>query len=326
MSPFPRKHGGAEHVGPNLVSDAPRNEPGPPHSAATAELPPRAYSQDIRSIAIQTPLGKDVLLLRALHGEEGLSRLFRFDLDLLCEQPSIDVSAAIGKPATIGIRLADGTDRFINGIVSRIALTGAEGRFSTYQAELVPWLWLLTRTSDCRSFQNLSVVGIIEKVLTGAGFLDFSNRTQSVFPAREYTVQYRETDFNFISRLMEQFGIFYFFEHENGKHTLVFADAAAEHKPCPGLAEARFRALAANDYEPDVITAWAVAHEVRPAKYSLGSYNFEAPNASLLVNVESVHATESTATDAAAADRLARARPDRRGARAPARPTSARPR
>ena len=280
------------------MSDAPRQEGRSAAGASGAPAPAApapSYSQDVRSIAVQTALGKDALLLRGLQGEEGLSRLFTFDLDLLCEQPTIDVAAVMGKSATVGMRLADGTDRFFNGIISRIALTGAEGRFTTYRAELVPWLWLLTRRSDCRAFQNLPVPAIVEKVFKDAGFLDFANRVQKVYPPREYTVQYRETDFNFVSRILEQAGIFYFFQHENGKHTLVLADTPTEHPPCVGLAPARFRALSPTDYEADVISGWAVAHEIRPARYSLGAYNFEAPNANLLVNVDSVHATPATA-------------------------------
>ena len=263
-------------------------------ATATASAPAPSYSQDARSIAVQTPLGKDALLLRSLDGEEGISRLFRFDLELLSEQPSIDIAAVMGKSSTVGIRLSDGTDRFINGVISRLTLLGGEGRFTLYRAELVPWLWLLTRTTDCRVFQNMSIPAIVEKVFTDLGFQDFKNRLQKPYPAREYTVQYRETDFNFISRLLEQCGIFYFFEHENGKHTLILADSAAEHRPCPGLPRARFRALAPGDYEAEVFTSWSMSHEIRPARYALSTYNFETPSANLTVSVDSVQAAESS--------------------------------
>ena len=265
-------------------------------SATATATPAPAFTQDSRSIAVQTPLGKDAVLLRSFRGEEGISRLFRFDLELLSERPSLDVSAVMGKAATVGVRLNDGTDRFFNGVVSRVSLVGGEGRFTVYRAELVPWTWLLTRTSDCRVFQGLSIPAIVEKVFTDHGFQDFKNRLQKTYPAREYTVQYRETDFNFVSRLMEQCGIFYFFEHENGKHTLVMADAPAENKPCPVLAEARFRALAPDAYEKDVVTSWSLAYEIRPTKYSLAAYNFETPNANLMVNVETLHSTEGART------------------------------
>ncbi len=266
-----------------------------PDTSSTATAPPPKYSQDARAIAIQTTLGKDALLLRTLRGEEGISRLFRFDLDLLSDQQSVDIASIIGKAATVGIRLGDGNSRYLNGIISRIVLMGAEGRFTVYRAELVPWTWLLTRTSDCRVFQNMTIPAIVESVFKSLGFQDYANRLQQVYPQREFTVQYRETDFNFVSRLLEQVGIFYFFEHENGKHTFVMADASTEHRPNPGLAQARFRAVAPNDYEADVISGWSVAHELRPAKYSLAAFNFETPNTDLNVTVDSVHVPEGAA-------------------------------
>jgi type VI secretion system secreted protein VgrG len=133
----------------------------------------------------------------------------------------------------------------------------------------------------------------VSKVFTDLGFQDFKTRLQKTYPAREYTVQYRETDFNFVSRLLELCGIFYFFEQENGKHTLVLADSAAEHRPCPGLPQARFRALGPGDYEAEVFSSWSMSHEVRPAKYELSAYNFETPSANLRVSINSVQAPES---------------------------------
>jgi type VI secretion system secreted protein VgrG len=250
------------------------------------------FTQDKRSIAIQTPLGKDALLLRALRGEEGLSRLFRFELELLSQQGAVDLAQVMGKAATIGVRRSDGSDRFFNGIISRMSLMGGEGSFTVYRAEMVPWTWLLTRTTDCRIFRNLSVPGIIEKVFKDLGFQDFKNQLQKPYPLREFTVQYRETDFNFVSRLMEQLGIYYFFEHENGKHTLVLADVSVENPAFPDFEKARFRASKGDSYESEIVTQFAQSVEIRPTKYALGSYNFETPNVNLGVNVESMFAPE----------------------------------
>ena len=259
-------------------------------------MPGATFSQDTRSIAVQTPLGKDVLLLRSLKGDEGISRLFHFELELLTTQSAIDFSKVVGHAATVGVRLADGTDRFFNGFVSSLAVLGGEGSFTVYRAELVPWMWLLTRTTDCRVFQNQSIPSIIEKVFGDLGFHDFQSRLKNVYPPREYCVQYRETDFNFVSRLMEQCGIFYYFQHENGKHTLVMTDTSSEHTAFPGLERARYRAMKdASQYEPDVITSWAVSMELRPSKYSLGAYNFETPSVNLTVQVESPPVGEGAA-------------------------------
>jgi type VI secretion system secreted protein VgrG len=182
-----------------------------------------AYTQEGRLIAIETPLGKDVLLLQGCVGHEGISRLFRFDLDLLSEDSSISRDKIVGQNITIALALTDGSERFFNGFVSRFVQSGKDERFTHYRAEMVPWLWFLTRTADCRIFQNKTIPDIVLKIFNDLGFKDYKNVLQGNFEPREYCVQYRETDFNFVARLMEQYGIFYFFEHEKSKHTLVLA-------------------------------------------------------------------------------------------------------
>ena len=147
---------------------------------------------------------------------------------------SISFKDIVGQNVTIRIRLADNSLRYFNGFVSRFAQSGSEQRFTHYQMEVVPWLWFLTRNADCRIFQNKSIPDIIQQVFTDRGFKDFKNSLTATYDPREYCVQYRETDFNFVSRLMEQYGIFYFFQHENGKHTLVLADSTSAYQPCPG--------------------------------------------------------------------------------------------
>ena len=115
----------------------------------------------------------------------------------------------------------------------------ANERFATYHAELRPWLWILTKAADCRIFQNKSVPDIIKRVFADLGFTDYRDDTTATYAARDYCVQYNETAFDFVSRLMEDEGIFYFFEHADGKHTLVLADDASAHKPCRAVGEAR---------------------------------------------------------------------------------------
>ena len=167
---------------------------------------------------------QDKLLLKGFKGSEGMSRLFRFELDLLSTDPSIDYTQIIGKSVTIAVIQADGTPRYFNGVISRFGQAGADETFTSYHAEMVPWLWFLTRTADCRIFQNMSIPDIIKKIFTDLGFNDFTDSTKATYASREYCVQYRETAFNFVSRLMEEYGIFYFFQHEQGKHTLVLGD------------------------------------------------------------------------------------------------------
>jgi type VI secretion system secreted protein VgrG len=247
-----------------------------------------AYTQENRLMTIDTPLGKDVLLLQGCMGKEGISQLFRYHLELLSEDPSIAFHQIVGQRVTIRIALADGGERYVNGFVSRFAQGSSDTRFTHYQAEVVPWLWFLTRTVDCRIFQNMTVPDVITKIFKDCGFSDCKNRLEGSFEPREYCVQYRETDFNFVSRLMEQYGIWYFFEHEADKHTLVLANAPTAHQPCPAQAQARYEHTAGALQEEDIITRWQVEQELRPGKYALTDYNFETPSTSLAVNTTSI--------------------------------------
>src|SRR5882724_2317217 len=243
------------------------------------------YTQDNRLIAIDTSLGRDVLLLQGFTGHEGISQLFSFDLDLLSEDPSISFNQIVGQKVTLTIALADGGNRYINGFVSRFAQSGGDERFTYYRAEVVPWLWFLTRTTDCRIFQRMTVPDIIAKIFRDLGFSDFKLMLQGSFEPRDYCVQYRETDFNFVSRLMEEYGILYFFEHEEDKHTLVLANSPSAHKPCPEQPEARCNFAPGALLDEDTVTAWQMEQELRPGKYALTDYNFETPSTSLAVNV-----------------------------------------
>ena len=176
------------------------------------------YTQDNRIISVDTPFGKDVLLLHGFAGVEGMSRLFSFNLSLMSENDNIDFKSLIGQRVTISVVMPGTTPRYIDGFVSRFAQAGADARVAYYQAEVVPWLWFLTRHADCRIFQNMSIPDIIAKVFNDRGLgSDFSTKLQSTYKPREYCVQYRETDVNFVSRLMEQSGIFYYFEHADKK-------------------------------------------------------------------------------------------------------------
>jgi type VI secretion system secreted protein VgrG len=247
------------------------------------------YTQENRSIVIDTPLGKDMLLLTRLTGNEGLSTLFSFELDLLSENHSIAFQDIIGKNVTVSIVLADGDKRFFNGIVSRFSQgrgggeAGGDPRFSYYTATMVPWLWLLTSTTDSRIFQKLSVPDIVEQIFGEKGFADYKMLLNDSYGKRDYYVQYRETDFNFISRLLEDEGIFYFFEHERGKHTLILADLPDKHKPCPKQGSARYQISAGGWLEDDVITGLEWTQEIQVGKYTLSDYNFEIPRTDLKV-------------------------------------------
>jgi len=243
------------------------------------------YTQENRLLAIATPLGDDTLLLAGFSGEETISRPFRFDLELLSESESIDFDAIVGQNVTVRLTLATGDDRYFNGFISRFSQSGRNRKLVSYRAEMVPWLWFLTRTADCRIFQNKKVPDIVKQIFDDMGFKDYKLQLYGDFTEREYCVQYRETDFNFISRLLEEEGISYFFEHEDGRHVLVLANDPSAHKPCPDQPSARYEGGQGASDEEDIIHDFRVQQEMRPGAYTQADYNFEQPNTTLRANV-----------------------------------------
>jgi len=247
------------------------------------------YTQEQRLMSIKSPLGKDALLLHSFSGHEGMSQLFHFSADFLSENHSISFKDIVGKQVTLQIHHQGDDQRHWNGFVSRFACVGGDNRFSYYRAEIVPWAWFLTRTADCQIFQQKTIPEIIKKVFQDHGFQDFQDRTQGSYPQREYVVQYRETAFNFVSRLMEEYGIFYFFEHDQNTHKLIFADKPQVHKNCPVQYKVRFNYTpGATVLHEDVVDNWGAEQELRPGKYALTDYNFQTPNTSLMANVQTV--------------------------------------
>ncbi|HVN21286.1 MAG TPA: type VI secretion system tip protein TssI/VgrG [Dongiaceae bacterium] len=253
-------------------------------------MPDKDYIQDHRLLAIDTPLGKDVLLLQQLNGYEGISRLFSYELDLLAhDNESISFDDIVGQKVSITITLPDGSPRYINGYVSRFTQAETDERlFTHYRAQVVPWLWFLTREADCRIFQNMAVPDIISKIFDPFGFKDFRLNLKNSYSQLEYCVQYRETSFNFVSRLMEEFGIFYYFDHTTqDKHTLVLADQSSNLPPCPG-SPISYSTEAGGLDDPEAIDTWYVGQEVKTGKYTVTDYNFTTPSTSLLSNEPTV--------------------------------------
>src|SRR5215218_7142197 len=194
-----------------------------------------AYIQDNLKLKLSTPLGANKLLLRSFRGDEGISRLFQFTLEMVSEDNAIDFQAIVGKPVTVTLSLGNDVEHYLNGIVGRFVQEETNLRLTRYFADIHPWLWLLTKTADCRILQNKSVPDIIESIFSDLGFTDFRNDLKSTYDPRDYCVQYNESAFNFVSRLMEEEGIFYYFEHGSDKHTLVLGDDSHANPICPGL-------------------------------------------------------------------------------------------
>ena len=240
-------------------------------------------TQANRNLAINTTLGEDKVLIVHAAINEQLGRLFQCEVELTSDDPNLDFSTVVGSNATLRLELLNSkTPRFFNGYVSRFVQTDANGTGGTYRATLVPWLWFLTRTADCRIFQSMSLPDIIKQVFRDHGFTDFKDSLSGTYTTWEYCVQYRETDFNFVSRLMEHEGIYYFFEHENGKHTLVLADASSAHRSFPNYDEVPFRNARGAARNSETIAAWTLEQEVQPGTYALNDFNFEKPKTSLV--------------------------------------------
>jgi len=223
--------------------------------------------------------------LRVLHlsGGESISDLFHFDIDLAARDSQIDLDAVVGLPAQLNIFHADG-QRSIFGIISRFEQGVTGETFTPYFAELVPTVWLLTQRSRSRIFQEMTVKEIIQKVLTDAqvqsDYFRFALQ-RSDYVKREYCVQYRETDWNFISRLMEEEGIFYFFEHKDSKDLLVMADSADVHVPIAGKSALLFRDPSGTVEDEEFVYSFRFSQQIRSGKAVLRDYNFERPTLDL---------------------------------------------
>lgn len=245
-----------------------------------------SFSQTERVISVKTPLPADTLLLKSVTATERLSSPFELELELISEDFEIAASRVLGESMTVSLQLLDGSTRWFNGICSRFSHAGHEDRFCRYRATLVPWLWLLTRSSDCKIFQDKTVPDIIKQVFRDTGFTDFEDALSGSYPTLEYCVQYRETHFNFVSRLMEQYGIYYYFKHSDGKHSLVLADAYGAHAPFPGHAEIPFHIpdeIAVREH--DYIFEWSRDTALRSGAFAHTDYDFTSPRSDLLGQV-----------------------------------------
>jgi type VI secretion system secreted protein VgrG len=242
-------------------------------------------TQKNRLLGLGTALGEDVLMVTEMSLVEPMGRMFQADLQLASTEASVDFDSIVATNATIRIEMPNGKTRYLNGFVSKFTQVTDRGNFSRYRATLVPWLWFLTRTADCRIFQKKKVPDILEEVFKAHDFKDYKLKLSGTYLPWEYCVQYRETDFNFVSRLMEQEGIYYYFEHENGKHTLVLADSASAHDPFPDYDTFTYRTAANQGTQmEETVTDWVIEREVQPGVVALKDFNFKTPATSLAVN------------------------------------------
>lgn len=255
-----------------------------------------AYKQEHRPIGVETPFGKDVLLLQSFEGHEHMSRLFQYELKMASERDDLTGKQIIGKKVSFRMDMHAGDPRWFNGFVNRFGYAGRDDRLNHYRCTVVPWTWFLTKTTDCRVFQDKTVPEIIEEVLGEYGDVgQFKLDVNGNHPKWEYCVQYRETDINFLSRLMEQEGMFYYFEHSKDDHKLIIGDHKGAYKDCdPSEKEVEFRG---NLSAPDMFnhfSKWEHNFEFVSGKFTQTDYDFKKPSTSLLSNANGLAKLDMT--------------------------------
>ncbi|MBC7706957.1 MAG: type VI secretion system tip protein VgrG [Rhodoferax sp.] len=224
---------------------------------------------------LKTSLGED-LQCKSMDATEELGRLFEFNIEALADSGEITPEDLLGKPASVSVVLPEGDKRHFHGLVCAMGTEGAdEDRFS-YRLVLRPWLWLLTRRSDTRVFQDLTAQDILKKVFEPFS-PDFEFQLTGTLPKYEYCVQYRETDFNFVSRLMEQEGIYYYFKHQADKHTMVIVNSSSAHSPNPVQDKFEFREVAGPEHDFEPIMEWRASKEIQTGQVVLRDFDFTAP-------------------------------------------------
>jgi type VI secretion system secreted protein VgrG len=234
------------------------------------------YQQATRLLTMTTPLGKDKLLLVGLDCIEAISKLFRIWLETIAtNETEVPFDQLLGQKITVQIMAPGGNRRYLNGICNRVVQRGRDPMFTSYRLEIAPEFWFLTRKAQSRIFQQKNVPDILKEVLQG---LNVKWNLKGTFEPRDYCVQYRETDFNFASRLMEEEGIFYFFTHTDGNHTMVVANSPEAHPNVPFDIQATYAALAITNVVEDRITTWEKQQDLRSMKTTLWDHTFELPH------------------------------------------------
>lgn len=236
-------------------------------------------------VEIVSPLEHD-LLFRSMLGHEEISRLFEYQVTVLSPKDQIELNDLIGKTVTVKVSTDERATREFSGFVTAMAQTGIEGRFHRYQLTVRPWAWLMSRTADCKIFQQKSVPDIIKAVFADHAVADVEYALSDTYPTRDYCVQYRESDLGFVCRLMEQEGIYFYFKHSNGRHKMVVTDSYAGHQPSPGFASVDFVPHSERGIESrSGLRSWRLSREIQASRYAVTDFDFTKPKANLLASM-----------------------------------------
>ena len=247
---------------------------------------PQEQNENVR-LLVTTPLDTDVrkFHLVGIEGGEEISGLFHFKLILRTFDEAVDFSKILNNNIVVTVKRDQDPPRLINGLVAGFTQAWSDGRVTFYHAEIRPWLWKLTLTRNSRIFQNMTVPDILSKLFSDLGCTDFKDNTTKTYQQRIYCVQYQETAFDFASRLMEDEGIFYFFEHAKEAHTLVLADDSSAFEACPGGDPVQYREV--EPHMDNLVQTFDYQEQMITTKYAVDDYNFEDPETDLLTEADS---------------------------------------
>ncbi|MGA0598565.1 type VI secretion system Vgr family protein [Enterovirga sp. CN4-39] len=238
-----------------------------------------AATQDKRIAKLATPLGKDKLLFHRFEGTEGLSELFEYRVEALSSGLDIDFTPAIGRNCSISLTSYGGVTRYFTGVLTEAAWIGARQEKYVYRLTLRPWLWLLGRTGKSRIFKQKTVPDILRKVFEDNGFSgDVKIEVDHGFEALEYVAQYRETDLSFVSRLCEENGIYWYFEHNQNNHVLHLIDSGSKHPSAAfggGGANLSYSPLSGQDRrDREHLFEWRAERRFRTGRVELRDYDY----------------------------------------------------
>ncbi len=237
------------------------------------------FTQEHVQVSATTAFGKDKLLVETFSGTEELSQPFSFSLDMKSGEVALDPASIVGTTATVTVTHPGGMTRYFHGVISSFRHCGLDSAFAYYKAEMVPALWLLSLSRQREIFQNQTAVQIIESILTGHS-VTFEKKLKATYDVREYCVQYDETPLAFISRLMEQEGIYYFFTFSASGHTMVLGDDPSAHADCAN-AELSFRGRSDNHNLPDSVLRFEAGGQLVTQAYAGNDYDYTQPSTSL---------------------------------------------
>ncbi|MGE3164601.1 MAG: type VI secretion system Vgr family protein [Planctomycetota bacterium] len=235
-----------------------------------------------RELGVVLSRRADDFVLLELTAREELSRPFRFVVELASEDPDVALDEMIGETLAAWLLVASDEQRWFHGRITRFTFLGYRGNYARYEAVVEPEIAILDRNRDCRIFQDLTAPEVVKEVLRNAGVTDLEDRLTDDYPQRSYCVQYRESDFAFLSRLLEEEGITYWFEHRADRHVMVLGDAGSAHEESTGYESVRFRPPTENLVVSDVIDDWRIETDLRPGTYEHEDFDFKRPKSDLL--------------------------------------------